>query len=285
MLFTLSPYMLDRRHEGAGGARLFITSEGITMKTGSLAAAAALALSAGAAQASTITVNTFSVSSYKDKIDGFASAVIEDFENPDYAVGNVGTGKDGDGFKTNVGTFWTMGGTGTGGTVAGLDGSRLAVRTGNVFGRSSTTDVIAGLSDNPDDGILDKFLDSNDTFGIRWSIDIGSMFNKLIFVLTDATDVGATMRISATGVVQDFILNPKLKSGNRQLVHVDFGGPVSAAEITFFNSKGLNGPAFKNDGFSIDDVAVSAVPLPAPALMLIAGVAGLAAFRRKRASA
>jgi hypothetical protein len=77
--------------------------------------------------------------------------------------------------------------------------ARLAVRTGDVFGRSSTTDVLAGQLDDPLDGILDKFLDSNDTSGIRWQVDIGSMFTRLIFVLTDATDVGATMRISATG--------------------------------------------------------------------------------------
>jgi hypothetical protein len=75
-----------------------------------------------------------------------------------------------------------------------------------------------------------------------------------------------------------------LGNRNRQLVVVDFGRSVPTAEISFFNSNG-NGGAFLNDGFSLDDIAVSAVPLPAPALMLIAGLGGLAAFRRKRAAA
>ena len=64
----------------------------------------------------------------------------------------------------------------------------LAIRNGTVYGRSSTTDLIAGA---PNSKTPDLFLDSNDTFGMRWVVDPGSMFNKLIFTLTDASDQGA----------------------------------------------------------------------------------------------
>lgn len=255
-----------------------------------LAAAAALALSAGVAQAATITVSEFSKAGYVNALASLGPSVVrEDFEDEDYAVGNVGNGTGDPGFKTKVGTFRTMGGTGSGGTVRDpdpdLDGTKLAIRTGYVYGRSSTTDLLASPTDNddPDDGILDKFLDSNDTFGIRWNVDIGSMFTRLVFVLTDATDVGAKMTIKTDGA-EDAVLFG-LGEGNRRLVVVDFGSAVRFAEIAFFNSNKRNGNGFPNDGFSIDDIAVSAVPLPAPALMLLAGLGGLAAFRRKRAAA
>jgi len=40
-----------------------------------------------------------------------------------------------------------------------------------------------------------------------------------------------------------------------------------------------------NDGFSVDDIAVSVVPLPASALLLLGGLGGLAALRRRRTAA
>jgi hypothetical protein len=238
----------------------------------------AFALSVGVAQAASISVTTFSVGSYNTAVGGFGTTVVENFES--YSVGNVGDGELDPGFPTAVGTFKTMGGTGNGGTVTdpnpNLDGAKLAIRDGNVYGRSSTTALLTGNAAN------DQFLDSNDTFGIRWLVNIGSMFNKIVFTLTDTTDVGATMRINTPGASQ--VTLQGLGNANRRLVVVDFGAGVKSAEITFFNTNG-NGRPFLNDGFSIDDIAVSAVPLPAPAFMLIAGLAGLAAMRRKRAAA
>ncbi len=255
------------------------------MKMKLAAGAVAFALSAGLAQAATISVSTFSVAAYNTELAALGPVVVqEDFEG--YKVGNVGNGTGDPGFVTAVGTFKTMGGVGSGGTVTDpnpdLDGSKLAIRTGDVYGRSSTTDLLAGFSDNPNDGNRDKFLDSNDTFGIRWLVNIGSMFDRLIFVLTDATDVGATMTIKTDGA-SPYVFSG-LGNANRQLVVVDFGGAVNFAEISFFNTN-KSGKPLLNDGFSLDDIAVSAVPLPAPAFMLIAGLAGLAAFRRKRATA
>lgn len=253
------------------------------MKMRLMAAAAALVLTAGLAQATTITVKTFSVTSYNDKLSGFGNAVVENFEG--YTEGNVGTGQHGVGFGTSVGTFWTMGGTGTGETVrdpvskgnfAGNNGSLLAIRDGNVYGRTSTTAALTG------DMTDDKFLDSNDTFGIKWLVNIGAMFNQLMFTMTDAADQGARITIEAGGAVHSFVNGG---NGTQRLVHVFFGSAVDTATITFFNTDPRTGAPRSNDGLSLDDIAVSAIPLPAPALLLIGGLAGLAAFRRKRAAA
>ena len=258
------------------------------MRFTTLAAAAALAFSAGIAQATTISVNMFNVGAYNSTLSGFTNTVVENFES--YTEGNVGTGAytDGSGgFTTSVGTFWTMGGTGSGGTVkdpvgtssgnfADNDGMKLAIRDGNVYGRTSTTAALTGVKSD------DKFLDSNDTFGIKWLVNIGPMFNQLMFTLTDAADVGARITIEAGGAVHSFVNGG---NGGQRLVHVVFGGAVETAKITFFNTDPHTGKPRLNDGFSLDDIAVSAVPLPAPALMLIAGLGGLAAFRRRRAAA
>lgn len=246
-------------------------------------AAIALALSAGAVQAASISVTTFNVGAYNTELGTFGPTVTENFEG--YTEGNVGTGQHGAGFETSVGTFWTMGGTGSGGTVtdsvakgnfAGNDGSLLAIRDGNVYGRTSTTALLTGNASD------DKFLDSNDTFGIKWLVNVGMMFDRLMFTLTDAADVGARITIEAAGESYSF---QGKGNANRQLVLVNFGGFVDTATITFFNTDPNTGNPRLNDGFSLDDIAVSVVPLPAPALLLLAGLGGLAAFRRKRATA
>jgi opacity protein-like surface antigen len=252
-----------------------------------LAAAAALALTAGVAQAATvdIDVQVFTTDKYEQILATMGTVVVEDFEE----AGPEGNRANG--FGTKVGTFASLGGRGNGLTVTeepggssgnfpGNDGTKLAIRDGNVFGRQSTTAMLTG------DAADDQFLDSNDTKGISWSVDIGSAFTRILLTLTDATDVGAIMKITANGVSESFnnLKSSGVRNGNIQILLIDFGAPVETAEITFFNSR-TNGSAFMNDGFSIDDIAVSAVPLPAPALMLLAGLGGLAALRRKRAAA
>lgn len=231
--------------------------------------AAGLLALASPAMSATINYKSFSAGAYNTAVGGFSNAVVEDFES--FSEGNVANG-----FTTSVGTFSTLGGTGTGGTVSGADfandGSKLAVRDGNVYGRRSTTSALSGNSGD------NMFLDSNDTYGIRWDVSLGgNLFDRLVLTLSDATDVGATMRISVGGAVLN--LNG-LANGNRQIIAIDFGAAVSSASIFFGNYS--NGKYRLNDGFSIDDIAVNEVPLPASALLLLAGLGGMTALRRRK---
>ena len=104
------------------------------------------------------------------------------------------------------------------------------------------------------------------------------MFDSLVLTLTDATDVGAIMRITV-GV--NTYLFSGLSDANKQTVRIDFDQAIDTASIFFGNWR--NGAPRLNDGFSIDDIAVSEVPLPASSLLLLAGLAGLASTRRKSA--
>ena len=238
------------------------------MKTTLLAAG--FAVLSMPALAASITVSDFNAGAYDAIVSGYANAVVEDFEG--YSEGNVA-----DGFATSVGTFSTLGGTGSGGTVTGADfandGSMLAVRDGNVYGRRSTTSALTG--DRGDD----MFLDSNDTFGISWVVSLGgSLFDSLVLTLTDATDVGAIMRIA---VGQETYTFSGLGNGAQKIVQIDFDQAVDTASV-FFGNWNRDGSPRLNDGFSLDDIAVSEVPLPASALLLLGGLAGLAGMRRKK---
>ncbi len=226
--------------------------------------AALLTVLAVPATASTITISSFSKSGYETATGGMSHSVVQNFEGT--AEGNVANG-----YSTNVGSFSTLGGIGSGGTVKNADfannGGLLALRDGNVYGRKSTTSVLSGNSAD------DMFLDSNDTYGIRWDVSLGGgFFDKLLVTLTDATDVGAEMTIKVGDAITTI---SGLGDGAKKLVEIDFGESLSNATI-FFRNNGLN------DGFSLDDIAVSEVPLPASALLLIGGLGGLAALRRRK---
>ncbi len=251
---------------------------------------AALALSASAAGASTITVTPFSVADYNTQLAGFTGSIVEeDFES--FAEMNVGG--IGDPFiTTTVGDFQTLGGTGSGGTVRNADntftggsgsnpndGSKLAIRDRNVFGRVSTTSAIAGgAAYDP----LGKFLDSNDTHGIRWDVDVGGSFNKILLTLTDAADTGATVTITDNfGGFEQFQSQPR---SNQKTVLIDFGQSVTGATMLFSNTNGPNGAPRTNDGLALDDIAVSVMPLPPSVLFLGAGLACLSLLRRRKAA-
>lgn len=227
---------------------------------------------ATSANATSISFSSFDVSTYNAALAASGPVITEDFEG--FLEGNVN-----DGVSTAVGTFATLGGTGSGGTVTnadasafGNDGSKLAIRDGYVFGRTSTTALLNS------DKSLDKFLDSNDTFGIKWTADLGgTMFDRLVLTLSDAADVGAIMQVTGGGATQSF---STAGDGNRKVVVIEFASAVSSAVIDFANI-GSNG-LLTNDGFSLDDIAVSTVPVPAGLLLMGTALAGLGMVRRRK---
>lgn len=235
----------------------------------SVVTTAFLALSALPAASATISVSSFSATAYNAAV-GSGPTTIETFET--FAEGNVA-----DGFATAVGTFATVGGVGSGGTVTRADfdndGAMLAIRDGNVFGRSSTTSALSG---NSQDG---TFLDSNDGFGIAFTASLGGqLFNRIVLTVADAADTGAILQVlvgdTAVSIAQE-------GDGNKRLVAIHLGEAVETASI-FFNNLDKNGSTRRNDGFSLDDISVSAVPLPASALLLLAGIGGLGAYGRRK---
>lgn len=242
-----------------------------------LSAAILASVAATSAQAATIGVSDFSKPAYEALVA--PGSVIENFEG--FTEGNIDDGWSG----SAVGAFYSLGGTGSGGTVtdgtgkgnfAGNDGTRLALRDGNVYGRTSTTAALSGNSG------VDMFLDSNDTHGVRWEASLGgALFNRIVLTLTDAADTGATMRILAGGHSVSFA---GLGDGAKRIVEIAFGGGVSTATILFEN-RDANGNFKTNDGFSIDDIALSAVPLPAGAWLMLGGFGALAALRRRKRAA
>jgi len=227
------------------------------------------------AHAATINMIEYDAATY-NSIFGSGARTFEGFE----ALGAMyGEGEVSNGFSTSVGTFSTLGGTGTGGTVSGLSGntgSMLALRQGNVFGRENTS---------PDDGSW--FLDSNDTWGMSWDVALagGKSFNSLAFTLSDANDAGGFLRISVGGSKYELRTGRRLSDGNVRVVTIDFDSPTSSAEISLGNFSRPDGERpLTNDGFSIDGIQVAAVPLP-PSILLLGGALlglGLIANRRRR---
>ncbi|MEL7105627.1 MAG: VPLPA-CTERM sorting domain-containing protein [Pseudomonadota bacterium] len=244
----------------------------------SLALAAVLAMASVSAQAATISVTDFSKSAYDAAVGTMSQAVVEDFES--FGEGNVADGWS----ASAVGAFSSAGGVGSGGTVnddvsrgnfAGNDGALLAIRDGNVYGRSSTTSALTGDAED------NMFLDSNDTFGISWVASLGGQaFNRILLTMTDAAEFGAIMRITVGDSVYEAT---SLGNANPQLVDIRFETSVTVANILFEHQK--NGSASRNDGFSLDDITLSAVPLPAGAWLLLSGFGALSVMRRRRGRA
>lgn len=220
------------------------------------------------AHAATIKVTTFDAAAYNSGF-GSGNTVGEDFET---LGGTQGEGEVGPSLLTAVGTFESLGGQGTGNSVIGT-GTELALRDGKVFGRTNTV---------PQGGTW--FLDSNDTAGIKWTVDTGSLFNKIAFVLNDGSDQGAFLRITAGGESKELRTGGRLPNGNARTIEISFGEKVSTAEITLGNFFSAGGDEVRfNDGFSIDGIAVSAVPLPASVLFLGAAIGGLGWAGRRKA--
>ncbi len=222
--------------------------------------AASLVAAGGVASASTmISIQTFSDAAYDAYVANTKVLATEDFEGFEAEVQGALP-------MTAVGSFSTLGPTGSGDSVVG-DGTEVAVRDGSTvdpFGRVNTT--------QGDDA--KNWLDSNDTTGIVWDAELdGVFFDEVAFSLSDATDQGATLSVIAGGETASF---SGLGNGNVQWVIVSFMDSVDMATITLSNNDQLN------DGFGIDDATIAAVPLPAGLLLLGTALGGLGIARRRK---
>ncbi len=245
----------------------------IRLKPLSIAVLATVLAFSNAAIATTISINEYTSGAYGSAVAGLSNFASEDFEmaGPEREIA-FGTA-----LPTDVGTFETVGGTGSGGTVKGLSGNtgrNVAIRDGNVFGRVNTT---SGGS---------FFLDSNDTHGISWDVSTGSMFDTIVFTLTDASEF-SFLRVTADGISAEQRVGRRLSDGNTSLVEIILGTAMSSLTVELTNFSASGGTRLTNDGFSIDDTAVglAAVPLPASLPLLVAGAGLFAVIRRKQRKA
>lgn len=253
----------------------------MSYKTSVLAAAVAVVLPMVPAFAASIAVTEYNPAIFAI-VEGTISHTGEDFETLGSTLGEGEVGSD---FGTAVGTFNTLGGTGTGGTVSNLSGNtgtELALRDGNTYGRYNT---------QPLDG--DWYLDSNDTYGIDWDVSTGSTFNTVIFTLVDGSDTGAYLKISTDGETYEQRVGGKLSNGNASIVVVSFDTLVSGASIEIGNYTSDGSTLRTNDGFAIDGLRVGTdnrliqnppapVPLPASGLLLIGALAATGLRARMR---
>ena len=244
------------------------------MKTTLMPALVATVMMAGTATATTIDINEYSAAAFGTATSGLSNVSSTGFEREGILLGE-GEITPGGSLMTSVGSFETIGGTGNAGTVkqiAGNTGTNVAIRDGNVFGRTNTT---AGGS---------YFLDSNDTHGVRWDASSGgSMFNTLVFTLMDASEF-SFLRVIADGVTKEQRVGGRLKDGNTSLVEISLSSAVSSltVELANFTMSGGTENA-RNDGFSIDDATVGLAPVPVPAtLPLLAFGAGAFAYMRRK---
>jgi len=227
---------------------------------------------ATAASAVTIDFEDFTNDRFSGATGGLTSEVSEDFEflGARYGVGEI---RPGSALQSAVGSFETLGGQGSGGTVRGLagnTGTNVALRSGNVYGRR---DIVGGR----------YYLDSNDTHGIGWDVrSSAGAFNTIVFALTDSSEF-SYLRIVADGVAQEQTSGRRLRNGHTSIVTITFDSLVTEARIELAGYSSYQGQRVTNDGFSIDgaSVGIAAVPVPASLPLLALGIAGLWAVRRK----
>jgi hypothetical protein len=168
--------------------------------------------------------------------------------------------------STAVGSFEATPPIGNGTSVVG-DPTKLMVKSS-----SMTKTQLGGRK--PVDGT--NFLDSNDNNGLKWKASVvGRSITSLAFFLTDANDQGRIITLKVGDGPAEEILPPELLNSNLAFITIFLDAPAKVVEIAFSNSR--------NDGFGIDGVQVSAVPLPPTALLLGSAFVGAAFLRRRKA--
>jgi hypothetical protein len=267
-------------------------------RLGALAAAAALSLAPVGASALNISMTAnspWAIGQLTEAQDDFTAMIgsqlvfgsedFEDFETVGqidfYDPPGVGENISDSELSTAVGTFTTLGGVGTGATAIDKNnGKNLLERGQNLaIRKDDDTPHSNGGRQNTSNGVGDvTYLDSNDTEGFKWTAGIGgSLFNRLWFTLTDPSDQGKTLTITANNnTTQSFqIPSPQINGGIFN-IEIAFDSDVSSAMV----SLAKNGT---NDGFSIDNATVGAVPLPAAAWLLLGVSGALVAAKRRSA--
>ena len=254
-------------------------------------AGAALLASAVASSAATVTINATSFGksqpgnitaarAAKAAFDGmFSRGVTEDFEgyaaSPSGDSGGAASNPTANPLQTKVGRFSSIGDDGCGGSCITPSGD-LQIRSGNVFGRYNTT--MQGAN----------FLDSNDNGGMMLRIPGTSGLKSmkgLSFLLTDIDDVGRDafeLFVGSRQIANQTVTVPDGKSGNLVLVTMMFSESIDLSDSN--NALRLRMSIDPRDGFGIDDVTISAVPLPAAGLLLLGGLGGLGLMGRRKAA-
>jgi hypothetical protein len=260
----------------------------------SAAVAGALATSAAASTVPSFSVQYFtgpnSVAAANSEFY-FASPewTVETFENPSTLGGNFEEGttaplsgasssNDGeieDSILSSVGSFTTLGGNGTGTTCTQrLD--RMGDKCDNIALQFNPS-VNGQGNIIPESG--NWSVNTNDTKGLKWTLDNGGQFSQAVFALRDPGDQNQkTLTIRANGTQIYSEKMPDIPFGNDDvmIVRVFFGMHLSTAEMEIETSE--------NDAFTIDGAGLNTVPLPAGVWMLLAGMGGLLAMRRRKAA-
>lgn len=247
----------------------------VRLYVGGLAVVAALAVGSVASAAS------LNISSYAPKnvagaladLDSRKTAgeisITENFEGFASWNGTSGTANP----STAVGVFTAIGGTGYGTSVIG-NADNLQVRNDNDMAWRRHNMTTGGNS----------WLDSNDTYGMKWEVGGLPAFNALSFILTDVADQGAKFSIKIGDTVFSSVLGGagRLADGGIYVVDILLTEVVTSLTVLLQNDR-------LNDGFGIDNVRVALtdpslapVPVPPAALLLLTGTAVIAAVRRRR---
>lgn len=172
---------------------------------------------------------------------------------------------------TSVGRFTSLGGTGKGGSAIN-GGTGLEVRNDNPFrwGRHSVMNPAGG-----------SWLDSNDTYGMRWEVGGLGQFNALGFFLTDVADVGAKFSLKVGGTLFEHVIggSGRVANGTIHWVQILLDETMDSLVVEMRHDR-------LNDGFGIDGITVAHVapiPLPPALAFMIVGLAALLGLRRRAA--